>query len=223
MSAASPIFELVEVQRARARAPLVGPHSLQVNAGSLCTLLGPSGSGKSTLLALLAGVERADRGRVLCCGHDISDASESDLALLRRGGIGVVGQSFLLQEHLPLWQGVALPLAIRGLARSEQRRRALLELESLGIAASLAERLPAQLSGGERQRAALACALLSAEIGLIADEPTSNQDADTAEIVVNVLLARVARGLALIVATHDPRLEAAATQYLRLARPSEVP
>ncbi len=222
MSASDPVFELVDVERARARAPLVGPISLRVHAAELCALLGPSGSGKSTLLALLAGVERADRGRVLCCGQDVTRASESDLALLRRGRIGVVGQSFLLQEHLPLWQGVAIPLALLGVARKERRARAHLELESLGIRASLAERLPAQLSGGERQRAALACALLSAEVGLIADEPTSNQDADTAELVVNALLARVARGLALIVATHDPRLESAANQRLRLARPSEA-
>ncbi len=195
---------------------------MRVHAGELCALLGPSGSGKSTLLALLAGVERADRGRVLCCGGDITGASESDLALLRRGRIGVVGQSFSLHEHLPLWRGVAIPLALLGVARKEQRARALVELESLGIRASLAERLPAQLSGGERQRAALACALLSAQVGLIVDEPTSNQDADTAQLVVDVLQARVARGLALIVATHDPRLEAVANQCLRLARPSEV-
>jgi putative ABC transport system ATP-binding protein len=216
MTPADSVFELDQVERARAGAPLVGPQSLSVQRGGVCALLGPSGSGKSTLLALLAGVESADRGRVLWNGRDVTRASESTLALLRRGSIGILGQSFLLLEHLPVWRGVAIGLAARGFGLRLQKQQALAELAALGIDARCAERLPAQLSGGERQRAALARALLSSEIGLIGDEPTSNQDADSAELVVNALLGRVARGCALVVATHDPRLATAADQCVRL-------
>jgi ABC-type lipoprotein export system ATPase subunit len=92
-------------------------------------------------------------------------------------------------------------------------------LETLAIPARLSARMPAELSGGERQRAALARALLCAEIALIADEPTSNQDDASAKLVVNALLAHAARGVALAVATHDPRLADAADERLRLCLP----
>ncbi len=214
-------LELDSVERRRARAPVVGPMSLRIESASVSALLGPSGSGKSTLLALLAGVERADRGRVLWRGSDVTHASESALALLRRSKMGIVGQSFSLHEHLPLWQGVSIGLVVLGVAAKIRRARAVQLLESLAIPARLADRLPAELSGGERQRAAVARALLSAEDVLIADEPTSNQDVVSAELVVKALLARVAQGCALVVATHDPRLERAAHQRLELSLPQE--
>ena len=223
MSDTKPVFELVQVERRRARAPVVGPVSVSIESSSVCALLGPSGSGKSTLLALLGGVEAPDAGRVLWSGRDVTHASQSALSLLRRGRIGIVGQSFSLHEHLPLWQGVSIGLIVLGVARKERRARAIALLETLAIPARLADRRPAELSGGERQRAAIARALLCAEIAVIADEPTSNQDSASAELVVNALLARVAQGAALVVATHDPRLERAASQRVALNLPALQP
>jgi len=216
MRAGAPVFELVAVERHRPRAPVVGPFSLQAEAGSLCVLEGPSGAGKSTLLALLAGVETADRGRVLWQGIDMTHAAQSALSLARRGRIGIVGQGFALLEHLPLWQSVAVACVPLGVARAEQRRRALAALERMGVDAPLALRLPRELSGGERQRAALACALISANVGLIADEPTSNQDAANAARVVQVLRELRAQGCALVVSSHDPELLRSADQRLVL-------
>jgi len=220
---AAPVFELLAVERQRPRAPVVGPYSLAAMAGSLCVLVGPSGSGKSTLLALLAGVEPADRGRVLWQGVERTHASQSVLALARRGRIGIVGQGFALLEHLPLWQGVAVALVAQGVARGEQKRRALAALERVGLEARLAERRPRQLSGGERQRAALARALLSSSVGLIADEPTSNQDEESAARLLEVLREERARGVALVVATHDPGLERMADARLVLAAGRTLP
>ncbi len=218
MNAPSAVFELDSVQRARAGAPAIGPCSLRIERGGVAALAGPSGSGKSTLLALLAGVESADRGRVLWEGRDVTRASESALALLRRGRIGVVGQSSLLLEHLPVWQGAAIGLSACGVPRRERRTRALAQLEALGIDARLGERLPAHLSGGERQRVCLARALLTAELGLILDEPTSNQDERSAELVIDALRARADRGTAMVIATHDAQLERLADQRLQLSR-----
>jgi len=141
---------------------------------------------------------------------------ESALALLRRGRIGVVGQGFGLLEHLPVWRGVAVGLIAQGIPLEEQRARAKAALAELGLDARLAERRPAELSGGERQRAAVARALLVASEALIADEPTSNQDAAAGELVVRAFAARAARGCAVVVATHDDALASLADRRLVL-------
>lgn len=216
MNAVAPVFELVQVERHRARAPVVGPFSLQAQPGCLFVLQGPSGSGKSTLLALLAGVETADRGRVLWQGMDMTHASQSTLALARRGRIGVIGQSYSLLEHLPLWQAVAVACVPQGVRCAQQRRLAYGALERVGLDAQLALRLPRELSGGERQRAALACALISARTGLIADEPTSNQDGVNAARVLSVLRELREQGCALVLSSHDPKLQGCADRRLVL-------
>lgn len=222
MSANPAVFELERAERSRARGPRVGPCSLRVDAGRLCVLVGPSGSGKSTLLALLAGVEAADGGRVLWQGIERTSASQSELALARLGRIGIVGQSFALLEHLPLWQAVSIAGVPQGSSRARMRERAEAALERLGLSAHIAQRRPRELSGGERQRAALARALLSAGVGLIADEPTSNQDPVHAARIVQVLLEERSRGCAVVVATHDPELIRVADQRLEL-RPLAEP
>ena len=222
MSNASPVFELEGALRRRPRSPAIGPFSLAVTPGSLCALLGPSGSGKSTLLALLAGIEVVDSGRVRWSGVDVTHASQSALALARRGRIGIVGQGFALLEHLPLWQGVAIGCVVQGIGRAEQQRRAHAELERVGISAALAQRLPRELSGGERQRAAVARALISAQVGLIADEPTSNQDPANAQLVLLALSEAKARGCAVIVSTHDLQLERLADQRIALRVPGAL-
>ena len=219
MSAIPPVLELRGATCTRPRAAAVGPQSIAVGAGEVCALMGPSGSGKSTLLALLAGVERVDSGAggsVWWWGRDVTRASESALALLRRGSLGVVGQSYGMLEHLPLWRGVALGLLAQGVPAKEQRERALQALAELGLEGSLALRLPRELSGGERQRAAVARALLTAGRALIADEPTSNQDPANAERVAQALRRRARAGVAVVLSTHDPLLSSLADRCLRL-------
>jgi ABC-type lipoprotein export system ATPase subunit len=185
-------------------------------------LLGPSGAGKSSLLALLLGIEAPDRGRVLWRGVDMTRAAQSSWAVARRGQIGIVGQSFALLEQLPVWQGAAIALVPQGVSRAEQRKRSHAALERVGISAALAQRLPRELSGGERQRVALARALLSAKTALVADEPSSNQDAQSARWIVQALCEEQARGCAVVLATHDPQLESFADQRLQLLAPAGV-
>lgn len=202
---AEPVFELREASLERADLR-IGPCSLEVRAGECVALTGPSGSGKSTLLALAAGVEAAHSGRVLWSGVDVTGASESTLAQLRRGRIGVMGQEHALLDHLPLWRGVSIGDVLRGEGAVAMRARAIRALAVLGLSESAADRRPARLSGGERQRAALARALLVGGVGLILDEPTSNLDLSSAKRVIEAVEAARARGVAVLLATHDERL-----------------
>lgn len=215
-----PVFELRDALVERAAGVRIGPCRVAVRAGECVALTGPSGSGKSTWLALAAGVETARLGRVLWSGVDVTEASESRLAQLRRGRIGVMGQEHVLIEHLPLWRGVAIGDVLRGDGVAAMRERAVRMLASLGLPESAADRRPARLSGGERQRAALARALLVGNVGLILDEPTSNLDAASAKRVVDAVEVARARGAAVLLATHDERLLERAQRCVPLELPA---
>jgi sulfate transport system ATP-binding protein len=144
--------------------------SLTVPTGALVALLGPSGSGKTTLLRILAGLERADTGRVLHGGVDVTSLPA------RERNVGLVFQHYALFRHLTVFENVAFALRVRKRPEGEVRARVgeLLELIQLQ---GLAGRLPSQLSGGQRQRVALARALAAAPRVLLLDEPFGALDA----------------------------------------------
>lgn len=180
--------------------------SFDVAPGACVAFRGPSGCGKSTLLALVGALDRPTAGTVAHDGALLADASEGELARLRRR-IGFVFQNAPMIGGLPLWENVTQALVPRGVATA--RRRALAEdaLGRLGIGA-LAGRRPGELSGGERQRAALARAMVVEPRLLIADEPTSQLDPESARRVVEAILAIHATGATVLVASHDPALVA---------------
>jgi sulfate transport system ATP-binding protein len=148
--------------------------SLEVPTGELVALVGPSGSGKTSLLRIIAGLERADRGRVLFSGED---ATARDV---RQRGVGFVFQHYALFRHMSVFENVAFGLRVRPRARrpapAEIRRRVeeLLKLVQLDW---LGDRYPSQLSGGQRQRVALARALAVEPKVLLLDEPFGSLDA----------------------------------------------
>jgi len=168
-------------------------------------LTGRSGSGKTTLLQLLAGLDRVDSGRQWMFGNDITDVSEAALAQIRRDRLGVVHQDLHLLDHLPVWQNVTCRLVPAGVAPRARRERARELLDRFGVG-EYADRLPRSLSGGERQRVALARALVGDPDVLIADEPTSAVDADTAQGITRTLRELRDRGTTLVISTHDPAL-----------------
>jgi putative ABC transport system ATP-binding protein len=187
---------------------------LSIQPGEWLALVGPSGCGKSTLLNLLSGVDRPDEGRVEVGGLDLARASDSQLTLLRRRGIGIVFQSFHLVPHLSVEENVALPLALDR-RRDPARVREL--LERVGLAAR-ATHFPSELSGGEQQRTALARALVHRPRLVLADEPTGNLDSASGARVLELLdELRRASGSALVIATHDAHLAARADRLVRLA------
>jgi putative ABC transport system ATP-binding protein len=188
--------------------------SLEVARGSFVAITGPSGRGKTTLLALLGALDRPTTGQVLFDNDDLGGASEPYRSRVRRR-LGIVFQSSPMIPLLPLWENVTYPLVPKGVPTRERRRLAASLLERVGVRGRDGAR-PEELSGGERQRVGIARALAVDPEAILADEPTSDLDADTAAAVLGLLKAFHASGRTVICATHDPALEALATRTLRL-------
>ncbi len=187
--------------------------SLTIQAGEFVAVVGPSGCGKSTLLNLMAGVDRADAGSVRVCGLALEGASEGELTLLRRRSLGIVFQAFHLVANLTAEENVALPLALDG-RRDPERVRMLLERVGLG---ARARHYPGELSGGEQQRVAVARALVHRPALLIADEPTGNLDSASGARVLELLEElRRSENAALVLATHDPAIDARAERVVAM-------
>lgn len=193
----------------------LAPTTLSLARGTFTAVTGRSGAGKTTLLHLLAGLDRADAGSVWLFGADVTRASESRLARLRRERMGIVHQPAAFLDHLPLWQNVACRFVPTGVPWRECRERARSALDGFGLGDRL-DRLPRELSSGEQQRAALARALIGSPELLLADEPTANVDAETAARIAELFAGLRARGTTLLVTTHDRALAQRADRELRL-------
>ena len=181
---------------------------LAVWAGQSVALVGPSGAGKSTLLHIAGLLEHPDAGEVYINGVATSGRSDAERTRLRRTEIGFVYQAHHLLPEFSAIENVMLPQMIRGLRKSEARKRATELLSYLGLAERLVHR-PAELSGGEQQRVAIARAVANAPRILMADEPTGNLDLHTSDHVFGALMQLVkATGLAAIIATHNMELAA---------------
>lgn len=190
--------------------------SLAIERGSIAVVTGPSGSGKTTLLALLGALERPTAGSVRFDGRDLTRASDVELARTRRR-LGFVFQDFSLIPNLTVEENITYPLIPRGIARMERRRRAAELLGRFGMIEKLAVRAR-ELSGGEQQRVAIARALAGDPEALLADEPTSNLDVETTELLIQAFREAHAAGKTLVLASHDPRLLALATAVFPLAK-----
>ncbi|MCE9635949.1 MAG: ATP-binding cassette domain-containing protein, partial [Planctomycetes bacterium] len=164
--------------------------------------------GKSTLLALLGALERPTTGAVLHDGADLGGASESELSRVRRG-VGFVFQSAPMIRGLPVWENVTQALVPRGVGPKERRAAAASVLDRLGVAFAT-DRRPEEISGGERQRVAFARAIVAGPRLLLADEPTSQLDPESAAAVVAAIRSVHADGCTVIVASHDPAVLAVA-------------
>jgi putative ABC transport system ATP-binding protein len=194
---------------------LQGVH-LTLPAGGYASLVGRSGSGKTTLLAVIGGLEPAQSGTVRVAGRDLALLSGDELADHRCRSVGFVFQHFGLLESLTAEENVELPLAWADVPRPERRRRVAELLDGVGLTGRRGHR-PRELSGGERQRVAIARALVNRPRVVLADEPTGNLDATSAEAVVSLLEAMPALdGSALLVVTHNPDLAARAERRYAL-------
>jgi putative ABC transport system ATP-binding protein len=209
-------IELEDVSKSYGRQPILDGAYLTIERGQMVAVIGRSGSGKSTLLRLIGGLEAADKGTVRVDGVDLTALTEADRARRRREGLGFVFQSFNLIPTLTVAENVELPLALNDVAPSDVRRRSRALLDELGLA-SCADRFPEDISGGEQQRAAIARAVVHEPKLVVADEPTGNLDAETAQHVLE-LLRRTCRerNATLIVATHSPDVAAQAARVLTI-------
>jgi putative ABC transport system ATP-binding protein len=178
---------------------------LDVPEGEFVALMGPSGSGKTTLLNLIAGIDRPTSGRVVVAGTDVGTLGESALARWRSQNVGFIFQFYNLIPVLTAVENVELPLLLTGLSKKERRERAMTALRIVGLT-DRASHYPRQLSGGQEQRTAIARAVVTDPKVLVADEPTGDLDAKSAEEILD-LMATLNRDFrkTIVMVTHDPR------------------
>jgi putative ABC transport system ATP-binding protein len=185
--------------------PVLNGLSLQVNEGDFVALMGPSGSGKTTLLNLIAGIDRPTSGQVVVAGTDVAQLSESQLASWRSHNVGFIFQFYNLIPVLSALENVELPLLLTSLSKKQRRERATTALKVVGLA-ERASHYPRQLSGGQEQRVAIARAFVTDPKVLVADEPTGDLDAKSAQEILELLeTLNQEFKKTIVMVTHDPR------------------
>jgi putative ABC transport system ATP-binding protein len=217
-----PIVRVVEVHkfftRGSEQIDVLNGLNLEVPEGEYLALMGPSGSGKTTLLNLIAGLDQSSGGEIWVGGEPISHMSEGQLARWRTRHVGFVFQFYHLLPVLTAYENVELPLLLLPLSASQRRAHVLTALELVGLTDRMKHR-PGQLSGGQQQRVGIARALVTDPTLIVADEPTGDLDAHSAEDILN-LLVELQRGLkkTILMVTHDPRAAARAERILHLEK-----
>jgi putative ABC transport system ATP-binding protein len=190
--------------------------TLDIRAGEVTLIEGPSGSGKTTLISILGLLLKPTGGEVWLEGKNVANLSERDLPPLRARNFGFVFQGFNLFPALTALDNVAMAIQMKApnIKQPREEARRLLELVGLG---SRAHHLPADLSGGQKQRVAIARALGGNPPIIVGDEPTAALDTKTALSVMELLRALATeQGRAVVVVTHDPRLERFADRVVRV-------
>lgn len=196
--------------------PVLTDINLKVSEGEFVALMGPSGSGKTTLLNLIAGIDQPTRGRIVIGGRDISQISQTELARWRSHSIGFIFQLYNLLPVLTAFENVELPLLLTNLKKTERRKHVETALGIVGLSDRM-DHYPRQLSGGQEQRVAIARAIVSDPTILVADEPTGDLDAKSAEEILT-LLNRLNGEYkkTIVMVTHDPKAAGRAHRMVHL-------
>ena len=188
---------------------------LVVQRGDYVAVMGASGSGKSTLMNIIGCLDGATRGRYLLDGVDVRHRDENQLSRIRNRKIGFVFQSFNLIPRTSALSNVELPLAYAGVKAGDRRDRALAALERVGLGDRTGH-LPSQLSGGQQQRVAVARAIVTEPVLLLADEPTGALDSHSTAEVLDLFDELSLAGRTLVVITHEDDVAHRAKRVLRM-------
>jgi putative ABC transport system ATP-binding protein len=196
---------------------------IRIEQGEFVALMGPSGSGKSTLLHLIAAMDKASSGSIRVLGHNLRELSEREIARWRNEHIGFIFQQFNLIPVLTALENVELPLKLTNLSKSERQEHARTALKLVGLEDRL-KHYPRQLSGGQEQRVAIARAIVTDPALILADEPTGNLDAASAQEVLTILSRlNMAHGKTIVMVTHDPHAAKFATKVRHLEKGELLP
>jgi cell division transport system ATP-binding protein len=178
--------------------------SFSLEAGEMALITGHSGAGKTTLLRLIAAIERPTSGSIIVNGQNVSTLKSGAIPFLRRN-LGLVFQDQKILFDRNVFQNVLLPLQISGFGSKAATRRVRAALDKVGLL-NREKAWPITLSGGEQQRLCIARAIVNRPSILIADEPTSNLDADYARDIMEMFVSFNQVGVAILIATHDVEL-----------------
>lgn len=199
----TPLLEVCGVCKSFSGRQVLGPVSFSLAPGEFCAVTGPSGSGKSTFLNLAGFLERPDAGEIRFEGESVAPQDIQKLTGLRRNKIGMIFQSVFLLPQRSVLENVLFRARYSGQPRERFMPKALALLDQLGLSARSGQKVRL-LSGGEAQRVAIARALLMDPALLLADEPTGNLDPESAEGVMRALGGCAARGIGVLLVTHNP-------------------
>ena len=189
--------------------------NLVVERGDYVAIMGASGSGKSTLMNIIGCLDVPTTGRYLLDGVDTRKLDERRQALARNRKIGFIFQSFNLIPRTTAIANVELPLAYSGSKAADRRVRAIAALERVGLGDRLTH-IPSQLSGGQQQRVAVARAIVTNPVLLLADEPTGALDSHSTAEILSLFDALSLAGRTIVVITHEDEVASRAKRVVRL-------
>jgi putative ABC transport system ATP-binding protein len=203
-------------QRGSERIDVLNGLDLEVAEGEFLALMGPSGSGKTTLLNLIAGLDQPSEGEIWVGEHQISGMSESQLARWRTRHVGFIFQFYHLLPVLTAFENVELPLLLLPMSGRKRREQVMTALDLVGLSDRTKHR-PGQLSGGQQQRVGIARAIVTDPTVIVADEPTGDLDARSAEEILKLMeVLRKDLNKTILLVTHDPRAAQKAQRVLHL-------
>lgn len=210
------MIEVIDIYKSYNNVRVLNGVSLSIPAGKITAIVGASGAGKTTLLQIIASLEKADAGRVLFDGKEITRLKDRELSRFRNKTIGLVFQQHRLLPEFTIVENVMMPALIAGISRGKARAMAQKWLEKLGLGDRLKHR-PSELSGGECQRASVARAMINDPDVILADEPTGSLDTANRQQLYKIFFdLRDELGTTFAIVTHDESLAADSDRVVRL-------
>lgn len=214
-----PIIAMKDIRKTYKTGPLevevLKGISITVEPGEFVSIIGASGSGKSTLMNIMGCLDTYSSGEYLLDSKDINSYDEKALAIVRNKKIGFIFQKFNLLSKLNAYENVELPLLYRGVDRDERKESVLQSLEMVGLSDRLKHR-SSEMSGGQQQRVAIARALAGKPPLILADEPTGNLDSKSSEEVMDILVNLNAKGITIVLITHDQEVARLANRIIEI-------
>lgn len=214
-----PIIELENVIKEYHSDAIVTPAlsniSLKIESGEFIAIMGTSGSGKTTLLNIIGCMDIPTSGTYRFDGVDLSKEKESKLSSIRGKRIAFVFQHFALIDDYTVLENVEVPLMKQAISKSEQKKKALSALNTVGIG-ELAKKKPIHISGGQKQRVAIARAIACGADVILADEPTGALDSKTGKEIMQIFSELNAIGKTIILITHDRQIASYAKRLITI-------